>query len=98
MISQKDFFKLNMDDMVQTLYTKGTFVVSIRYYKHKINLYLLSNFYVEVFYNHKLDKLEKVELLKRNNKRIKFYADQVSIKLDVLRCFISVPLLNIFTL
>jgi hypothetical protein len=84
MISQKDFFKMDMDDMVQTLYTEGTFVVSIRYYKYKINLYLLSNFYVEVFYNHKLDKLEKVELLKRNNKRIKFYADQVSLPANLL--------------
>lgn len=75
---------MEMDDMVQTLYTEGTFVVSIRYYKHKINLYLLSNFYVEVFYNHKLDKLEKVELLKKNNKRIKFYADQINLPPDLL--------------
>jgi len=85
MLSQTDFFKMDMDEMVQTLYTKGTFVVSIRYYKHKINLYLLSNFYVEVFYNHKLDKLEKVELLKRNNKRIKFYADQVTLPANLLK-------------
>lgn len=84
MISQKDFFMMEMDDMVQTLYTEGTFVVSIRYYKHKINLYLLSNFYVEVFYNHKLDKLEKVSLLKRNNKRIKFYADQINLPANLL--------------
>ena len=84
MISQQDFFKMDMDEMVKTLYTEGTFVVSIRYYKHKINLYLLSNFYVEVFYNHKLDKLEKVELLRRNNKRIKFYADQVKLPENLL--------------
>lgn len=84
MISQKDFFKLEMDDMIQTLYKEGTFVVSIRYYKYKINLYLLSNFYVEVFYNHKLDKLEKVSLLKRNNKRIKFYADQINLPANLL--------------
>ena len=70
---------MNLDDMIQTLYTEGTFIVSIRYYKHKINLYLISNFYVEVFYNHKEDKLEKVELLQRNNKRIKFYADQITL-------------------
>ena len=79
MLSQEDFFSMNLDDMIQTLYTEGTFIVSIRYYKHKINLYLISNFYVEVFYNHKEDKLEKVELLKRNNKRIKFYADQITL-------------------
>lgn len=75
---------MDMDDMVATLYTEGTFVVSIRYYKHKINLYLLANFYVEVFYNHKLDKLEKVALLTRDNKRIKFYADQVKLPENLL--------------
>ena len=83
-ISQEGFLRLKMDDMVQTLYREGTFIVSIRYYKHKINLYLLSDFYVEVFYNHKLDKLEKVELLKKNNKRIKFYADQISLPADLI--------------
>lgn len=83
-ISREDFFSMKMDDMVQTLYREGTFIVSIRYYKHKINLYLLSDFYVEAFYNHKLDKLEKVELLKRNNKRIKFYADQITLPVDLI--------------
>ena len=84
MISQKDFFRLELDDMIQTLYREGSFIVSIRYYKHKINLYLMSDFYVEVFYNHKLDKIERVELLKRNTKRVKFYADQISLPSNLL--------------
>ncbi len=70
--------------MIQTLYSEGTFIVSIRYYGYKINLYLISNFYIEVFYNHKLDKIERIELLKRNNKRIKFYADQISLPANLL--------------
>ena len=84
MIKPEDFFSLNLDDMIQTLYEEGTFVVSIRYYGYKINLYLISNYYVEVFYNHKLDKIERIEPLKRNNKRIKFYADQISLPADLL--------------
>lgn len=75
---------MNLDDMIQTLFKEGTFVVSIRYYGYKINLYLLSNFYVEVFYNHKLDKIERIELLERKNKRVKFYADQISLPADLL--------------
>ena len=75
---------MNLDDMIQTLYKEGIFVVSIRYYSYKINLYLLSNFYVEVFYNHKLDKIERIELLERKNKRVKFYADQISLPADLL--------------
>jgi len=84
MISQKDFLSMNTDDMIQTLYREGTFIVSIRYYKHKINLYLLSNFYVEVFYNHKYDKIEQIELLKLKTKRVKFYADQISLPSNLL--------------
>ena len=85
MISQKEFFTKKLDAMIQTLYSEGTFIVSIRYYSYKINLYLLSNFYIEVFYNHKLDKIERIELVERNNKRIKFYADQISLPENLLK-------------
>lgn len=84
MISQEKFFSLKLNDRIQTLYKEGTFVVSIRYYRYKINLYLLSDFYIEVFYNHKLDKIERIELLKRKNKRMKFYTDQISLPPNLL--------------
>lgn len=84
MITQKDFFNKDLDTMIQTLFREGTFIVGIRYYGYKINLYLLSNFYVEVFYNHKHDKIERIELLKRKNKRIKFYADQIRLPSNLL--------------
>ncbi|MEP2771094.1 MAG: hypothetical protein ABJH05_03030 [Fulvivirga sp.] len=72
------FRSLTLKDKVKTLYFEGTFIVAIRYYKYKINLYLLNNYYVEVFYNHKRDFIEKVELLSmQNNSRMKFYSDQV---------------------
>jgi uncharacterized membrane protein len=74
-----------LDDKILTLYRDGTFVVAIRYYQYKINLYLMSNFYVEVFYNHKHDMVERIELLQRNIKRIKFYADQISLPADLLQ-------------
>lgn len=75
----------SLDDKILTLYRDGTFVVAIRYYQYKINLYLMSNFYVEVFYNHKHDMVERIELLQRNIKRIKFYADQISLPADLLQ-------------
>lgn len=84
MISQKEFFSLNLEARIRTLYREGTFIVAIRYYGYKINLYLLSNFYIEVFYNHKFDKIERMELLRRKNKRIKFYADQISLPSNLL--------------
>jgi hypothetical protein len=79
LITQKEFFDKALDDRIQTLYEEGIFIVSIRYYAYKINLYLISNFYVEVFYNHKLDKIERIELLKKNDTRMKFYADQINL-------------------
>ncbi len=84
MIGKGEFLDMKMDDMVETLYRDGTFMVSIRYYAYKINLYLLSDFYVEVFYSHKYDKIERVELLQRKTKRIKFYADQIRLPANLL--------------
>lgn len=79
-----DFIALPLKDKVQLLYREGSFVVSIRYYSYKINLYLLNNYYVEVFYNHKLDKIEKIELLDSAHSRMKFYVDQISLPKNLL--------------
>ena len=84
MISADKFFLLELERKIDLLFREGSFIVSIRYYKHKVNLYLLDNFYVEVFYNHKLDRIEKIEPLRRNTKRMKFYADQISLPPDLL--------------
>ena len=74
-----DFVHLSLREKIQTLYREGTFVVAIRYYGYKINLYLYKNDYVEVFYNHKLDKIEKIEPLETSHTRLKFYTDQISL-------------------
>ena len=66
-------------DQIKMLYEEGSFIMSIRYYGHKINLFLLNGFYVEVFYNHKLDKIDKISLLDINHSRMNFYADQIKI-------------------
>lgn len=78
-MSSSDFMALSLRDRIQYLYQEGTFIVAIRYYSYKINLYLLKDFYVEVFYNHKLDKIEKIELLETSHTRVKFYVDQISL-------------------
>ena len=78
-MSRNDFAKLPLDRKIQTLYLEGTFVVAIRYYRHKVNLYLLEKEYVEVFYNHKLDRIDKIDFLPRDHSRMKFYLDQIQI-------------------
>ena len=59
--------------------------MAIRYYEYKVNLYALGSELVEVFYNHKLDKIHKIQGLDFSSKRMNFYADQVNI--DPLKSF-----------
>lgn len=75
----KEFQSLSQDEKIKELFVHGTFVLDIRYYGYKVNLYLLFNHYYEVFYNHKLDKIEKIEELNYESSRMKFYADQIQI-------------------
>ena len=81
-MSQDIFNKLNLHQRIKTLYVDGQFVTAIRYYKYKINLYLLENFYVEVFYHHCDDRIEKVEILEDKSTRMKFYIDQIKLPLE----------------
>lgn len=73
------FFELPLSDQIQHLYREGIFQLSIRYYGYKVNLYLLDGELVEVFYNHKLDKIETIQPLDYQHSRMKFYADQISL-------------------
>lgn len=84
MISWKDYNRLSLKDKITTLYQQGTFVMSIRYYGYKINLYLLGNVYLEVFVNHKLASIEKITQLNTNHTRMKFYSDQIKLPCDIL--------------
>lgn len=79
MVKSPDFVALPIADKVKTLYRDGTFIVSIRYYGYKVNLYLLYNYYVEVFINHKLAHIERIELMDLRSNRLKFYSDQIKI-------------------
>ncbi len=74
-----DFFNHPFEEQIQELYRKGTFQISIRYYGYKVNLYLFKNQLLEVFYNHKEDKIESIQPLDFNHTRMKFYTDQISI-------------------
>ena len=84
MLSEVEFQKIPFFEKVKKVYFEGEFVVAIRYYEYKINLYLYNNFYVEVFYNHKRDKIEKIEILSYQPSRIKFYADQINLPADLM--------------
>ena len=79
MIAWKEYRKLTLERKIDLLYQHGTFVMAIRYYGYKINLYLLGNYYVEVFINHKNTAIEKIVPLDTNHTRMKFYSDQIKL-------------------
>jgi hypothetical protein len=83
MITWVEFNKLSLDRKVNHLYEKGTFIMSIRYYEYKVNLYLLGTFYLEVFVNHKQASIEKIMLLDTKHTRMKFYSDQIKLPVDI---------------
>ncbi len=79
----EEFNALPFREKTRRLYEEGTFVVAIRYYGYKINLYLYNEHYIEVFYNHKLDLIERIEPLQGNPSRMKFYSDQIKLPADL---------------
>lgn len=85
MITWIEFNKLSLDKKVGLLYENGTFIMSIRYYEYKINLYLLGTIYLEVFVNHKLASIEKIVPLDIRHSRMKFYSDQIKLPQEIYR-------------
>ena len=81
MIKWSELREVSLEERIQALYEHATFVMAIRYYSYKINLYLLGDEYVEVFVDHKRAMIARVQLLDRNHSRMKFYHDQIKLAL-----------------
>jgi hypothetical protein len=83
MVNWSEFRQFPLEKKIQTIYVEGIFVMAIRYYHYKVNLYLLGNSYVEVFVNHKQSSIEKIDLLDATHTRMKFYSDQIKLPQDI---------------
>ena len=79
MISCQEFQLQPLQRQIRLLFEHGACVISIRYYGYKVNLYLLGDFYLEVFYNHKKDRIEKIAPLDIRHSRMNFYVDQIKL-------------------
>lgn len=79
MVTWAEFKRFSLDNKIKTLYEQGTFVMGIRYYRYKVNLYMLGSDYLEVFINHKHSSIEKIALLDTRHSRMKFYSDQIKL-------------------
>ena len=73
------FLSLPIDRKVKILHQDGEFIMSIRYYSYKVNLYRLGPELFEVFINHKKATIERIQPLDRSHSRYRFYADQISL-------------------
>ncbi len=82
MIGHNEFQSYSLDKKIKALYEHGSFVMAIRYYNYKINLYLLGRYYFEVFVNHKHATIEKILPLDTTHSRMKFYSDQIKLPLN----------------
>jgi hypothetical protein len=85
MISWSEYKRLSFDKKVKTLYEEGAFIMAIRYYQYKINLYLLGNFYVEVFVEHKDSSIARISSLDADNTRLSFYSDQIKLPAEIVQ-------------
>ncbi|MFN3839543.1 MAG: hypothetical protein ACK4RF_02455 [Cyclobacteriaceae bacterium] len=83
MITWNEFNAWPVEQKVRMLYEQGSFIMAIRYYGYKVNLYLLGNFFVEVFVNHKQASIEKIALLDTSHSRMKFYSDQIKLPVEI---------------
>jgi hypothetical protein len=81
MIRWSEFATVSLEQKISLLYEHAQFVMAIRYYRYKVNLYLLGEDYIEVFINHKKSAIEKISLLDREHSRMNFYSDQIKISL-----------------
>jgi hypothetical protein len=79
MICWNNLRSLPLEKKIPLLYEHASFVMNIRYYKHKVNLYLLGSDYVEVFVNHKRASIDRIALLDPRHTRMKFYSDQIKL-------------------
>ena len=75
-----DFNELSLGKKMQWILQEGEFLMDIRYYAFKVNLYRVKDQLIEVFYYHKQDQIASIHPLDRDSTRMQFYADQV--KLD----------------
>ncbi len=79
MITWQELKEYPLEKRVSVLYEHATFVMAIRYYRYKVNLFLLGNEYLEVFVNHKNASIDRIDLLDPSHSRMKFYYDQIKI-------------------
>lgn len=80
MISKTKFRQLSIKQKGEYVFQEGDYIGLREYYNHRINLYSLSDFFVEVWYFPAENKIEKIEVME-SEKILDQYIDKM-IKLE----------------
>jgi len=80
MISKTKFRQLSIKQKGEYVFQEGDYIGLREYYNHRINLYSLFDFFVEVWYSPGINKIEKIEVLE-SEKTLDLYIDKM-IELD----------------
>jgi hypothetical protein len=81
-MDQDSFKNLTLHKKLQWVHFEGESVMSIRYYGYKVILYLLTDFYVEIFYHNIDGEIVRADILDMQSTRMQFYCDQISLRLN----------------
>ena len=80
MISKTKFRQLSITQKGEYVFQEGDYIGLREYYNHRINLYSLFDFFVEVWYSPDRNEIEKIEVLE-SEKTLDLYIDKM-IELD----------------
>jgi hypothetical protein len=79
MVTRNEFESLSEHEREVITFSSGDYISTRNYYGYRINLYVIANFLVEVWYCSEDNSIEKVDLLK-SNKPFNQYAQQVHLE------------------
>lgn len=79
-ISETEFNSLNKESQFELLNNYGLFVGNRQYYNHRINLYSINKFFVEVHYEPTSNQIDKIEVVS-NDWVTNGYWKQISLNL-----------------
>ena len=77
MISKSRFRQLSIKQKGEYVFQEGDYIGLREYYNHRINLYSLSDFFVEVWYFPAENKIEKIDVLE-SEKTLDLFIDKMT--------------------
>ncbi len=78
-MDKEEFIKLNIAEKIETLWNDGDVISEKTYYECNISLFLLGNYYVEVFFNRDINEVVSIEI--QENKQILYeYVKNLDLK------------------